>query len=66
MTTKSTNNKCKQSLYFPDDMLGEIKAEASRLDRSLSWMLQKAWKIARKKISAIKDEPIEGSSQQQS
>ena len=46
----SSTDKRKQSLYFPEEMLGEIKAEATRQDRSLSWIVQKAWKIARKEI----------------
>jgi len=41
------SDKRKQSLYFPQDMLTEIQAEANRQDRSLSWIVQKAWKIAR-------------------
>jgi uncharacterized small protein (TIGR04563 family) len=31
-------------------MLKEIQEEAARQDRSLSWIVQKAWKIARKEI----------------
>jgi uncharacterized small protein (TIGR04563 family) len=31
-------------------MLEEIKSEAFRQDRSLSWLVQKAWKIARRDI----------------
>jgi uncharacterized small protein (TIGR04563 family) len=31
-------------------MLKEIQDEATRQDRSLSWIVQKAWKIARKEI----------------
>ena len=31
-------------------MLKEIQQEATRQDRSLSWIVQKAWKIARKEI----------------
>ncbi|MBW2277258.1 MAG: TIGR04563 family protein [Deltaproteobacteria bacterium] len=46
--TKS--DKRKQSLYFPEDMLSEITTEAARQDRSLSWIVQKAWKIARREI----------------
>jgi len=45
------SDKRKQSLYFPDEMLQEITAEANRQDRSLSWIVQKAWKIARKEIN---------------
>lgn len=44
------SDKRKQSLYFPDEMLREIQEEATRQDRSLSWIVQKAWKIARKEI----------------
>lgn len=44
------SDKRKQSLYFPEDMLKEIQLEATRQDRSLSWIVQKAWKIARKEI----------------
>ena len=44
------SDKRKQSLYFPEAMLQEITGEAARQDRSLSWIVQKAWKIARKDI----------------
>ena len=43
----SKTDKRKQSLYFPESMLQEIKEEAARLDRSLSWVVQRAWKISR-------------------
>lgn len=45
------SDKRKQSLYFPEEMLQEITAEAARQDRSLSWIVQKAWKIARREIT---------------
>lgn len=48
----STDNR-KQSLYFPEAMLDEIKAESIRLDRSLSWVVQRAWKTARTEIKKI-------------
>ena len=44
------SDKRKQSLYFPEDMLKEIQDEATRQDRSLSWIVHKACKIARKEI----------------
>lgn len=44
-------DKRKQSLYFPEEMLNEIRAEAARLDRSLSWLLQRAWKLARVELA---------------
>jgi uncharacterized small protein (TIGR04563 family) len=43
-------DKRKQSLYFPEDMLADIKREALRQDRSLSWIVQQAWRIAREEI----------------
>jgi uncharacterized small protein (TIGR04563 family) len=47
------SDKRKQSLYFPEAMLKEIGAEATRQDRSLSWIVQKAWKAARKDLMSI-------------
>jgi uncharacterized small protein (TIGR04563 family) len=46
-------DKQKQSLYFPKDMLAEIMREAIRLDRSLSWMVQQAWRIARQEVGKL-------------
>jgi uncharacterized small protein (TIGR04563 family) len=43
-------------------MLREIGAEATRQDRSLSWIVQKAWKAARNdimKIPSVSDAPLE-------
>ncbi len=51
------SDKRKQSLYFPETMLQEIKEEAARLDRSLSWVVQRAWKIAREQIKKTPDNP---------
>jgi uncharacterized small protein (TIGR04563 family) len=44
---------CKQSLYFPEDMLQEMQREARRQDRSLSWIVQQAWKLARSELRKI-------------
>ena len=51
--TRTGSDKRKQSLYFPEIMLQEIKDEAARLDRSLSWVVQRAWKLARTEIRKI-------------
>jgi uncharacterized small protein (TIGR04563 family) len=48
----STDNR-KQSLYFPEDMLEEIQREATRQDRSMSWVVQQAWRIARSEIRKL-------------
>jgi len=47
------SDKRKQSLYFPEEMLREIEREAQRLDRSLSWIVQQAWKHGRAQMSRI-------------
>jgi uncharacterized small protein (TIGR04563 family) len=44
----------KHSIYFPEHLLAEIAAEATRLDRSLSWMVQQAWRMARAEIAAAR------------
>jgi uncharacterized small protein (TIGR04563 family) len=43
-------DKRKQSLYFPEEMLREIQVEANRQDRSLSWIVQQAWKLSRNEV----------------
>ena len=54
------SNKLRQSLYFPEEMLREIQAQATRQDRSLSWIVQQAWRIARAqmaRIPGVNDQP---------
>ena len=43
----------KQSLYFPEEMLEDIQREALRQDRSISWIVQQAWKISRGEIKRM-------------
>jgi len=43
----TTTDKRKRSLYFPDTILREMQNEAKRQERSLSWIVQYAWRIAR-------------------
>ena len=45
-----TTDKRKQSLYFPEEMLRQIQAEALRQDRSMSWIVQHAWRVAREEV----------------
>ena len=49
----ATTDHRKQSLYFPEEMLKEIELEAQRQDRSLSWIVQQSWKIARADMRKI-------------
>jgi uncharacterized small protein (TIGR04563 family) len=43
----------KQSLYFPEDMLRQMQQEAIRQDRSLSWIVQRAWRLARERMASL-------------
>ena len=47
------SNKKKLTLYFPEELVTETKREAVRQDRSLSWVLQMAWLIARDHIQDL-------------
>jgi uncharacterized small protein (TIGR04563 family) len=47
------SDKRKQSLYFPASMLDELKHEAIRLDRSLSWIVQRCVKIGLPEIRKL-------------
>jgi uncharacterized small protein (TIGR04563 family) len=54
----NSTDKRKQSLYFPEEMLSDIQREADRQDRSLSWIVQQAWKVARgdiKRMPSVND-----------
>ena len=51
------HDKRKQSLYFPEEMLQEIQNEAFRQDRSLSWIVQQAWRSARERIKKLPSAP---------
>jgi len=55
--------KRKVTLYFRDDVLAETQREAVRQDRSISWIIQAAWKLARAELQALPrevDEPDMG------
>jgi uncharacterized small protein (TIGR04563 family) len=53
MRMTPTIDKRKQSLYFPEEMLREIQEEATRQDRSLSWIMQQAWRSARAQVAKM-------------
>jgi uncharacterized small protein (TIGR04563 family) len=42
--------KKKVTLYFSAGMLDETQREAIRQDRSISWIIQAAWRIARDEV----------------
>ena len=53
--------KRQQGLYLPVTMLAEIESAAAKLDRSVSWVVQFAWKLARAelaRIPGVNDAPV--------
>jgi uncharacterized small protein (TIGR04563 family) len=44
------SQKRKVTLYFNSAMLSETQKEAIRQDRSVSWIIQAAWRIAREDV----------------
>jgi uncharacterized small protein (TIGR04563 family) len=49
------NNKI--SIYLVDDVLNEVRSEARRLDRSISWMLAQAWLASRERFKRMPSLP---------
>lgn len=58
------SNKKKVTLYFNATMLSETQREALRQDRSISWIIQAAWRIARDEVkrmpSVVPTGPVAG------
>lgn len=47
------SSKKKVTLYFNASMLSETQHEAIRQDRSISWIIQAAWRRARDEIRRL-------------
>ena len=53
MSRSNMAAKEKVTLYFPSNLVEEAKAEADRQDRSLSWIIQMAWMVAREHLQTM-------------
>jgi uncharacterized small protein (TIGR04563 family) len=42
----------KVGVYLPGEILADVQAEAVRQDRSVSWLLQRAWTLAKAELMA--------------
>jgi uncharacterized small protein (TIGR04563 family) len=49
----SSSPKKKVTLYFSAAMLEETQREAIRQDRSISWIIQAAWRISREDVHKL-------------
>jgi uncharacterized small protein (TIGR04563 family) len=47
------SQKRKVTLYFNSAMLSETQKEAIRQDRSVSWIIQAAWRMAREEVKRM-------------
>lgn len=47
--------KNKRSIYIPDSIASELEEEAKRQDRTVSWLLKRAWLESREKIKKYPD-----------
>lgn len=43
--------KVKLTLYFPEEIIEEAQTEAKRQDRSISWIVQQAWRLAKDQLA---------------
>lgn len=50
---KNNHKKNKISIYLPEEILQQLNEEKKRLDRSSSWLLQRAWKLSLEKIKEM-------------
>jgi uncharacterized small protein (TIGR04563 family) len=53
MSSPIPSPKKKVTLYFSTGMLDETQREAIRQDRSISWIIQAAWRIAREEVRKL-------------
>lgn len=55
--TQKRSTPVRQSVYFRLAMLREIHREAKRLERRVSWVVMRAWRIARSEIASLGGPP---------
>lgn len=49
----------KQSMYLEWAIIQEMRREAARLDRPISWLAQKAWNLAKDELKGRRAPPRE-------
>jgi uncharacterized small protein (TIGR04563 family) len=50
---RDDQDKQRLYLYLPIEVVAEIDEVAKRLDRSRSWVVQRAWKVARESLGQL-------------
>jgi uncharacterized small protein (TIGR04563 family) len=54
-----SSDRRKITIYLPTEILLEIRVQADRLDRTVSWLLQRGWKLSKKLIQASPAPPAD-------
>lgn len=52
-----TYEKSKSSMYLGEAMMDEIRREAERQDRPISWLIRQAWEIAKPTMAKFPTAP---------
>ena len=50
MEPPMANSKHKMTVYVPDNVFDEMRLEAERQERSVSWLVEHAWKLSRGQV----------------
>ena len=53
--SKNKYAKNKRSVYLPSQIVEELESEAKRQDRTVSWLLKRAWLESREKVKKYPD-----------
>lgn len=48
--------KIKKTLHIEGTVIDEMRAEAKRLDRQISWLVAHAWWLARSRVASLPGE----------
>lgn len=66
MTRKRNKSDAnKKSFYIRNDVLAKIEAEAKRLDRTVSWIVQYCIRISLAKVASLKNDDAQLEAQQE-
>jgi uncharacterized small protein (TIGR04563 family) len=52
-----TRSACKATAYLPAGLIAELRDTAARQQRPVSWLVQRAWLLARDEIRAMAAPP---------
>lgn len=50
---RQNRHSIQKFVYLNHSVLAEVALESTRLDRSMTWLMRKAWLVAREQIKAM-------------